>query len=60
MPSESLSLYQLENDLVAFAQTDEGGIDPAHEEEFRVLVQIRRIEHREAKVFPLSLNVGAP
>jgi hypothetical protein len=25
-----------------------------------VLVQIRRIEHREAKVFPLSLNVGAP
>jgi hypothetical protein len=35
MPSESLSLYRLEDDLAALAETGEGGIDPEREEEFR-------------------------
>jgi hypothetical protein len=35
MPSESPTLYQLEDNLVALVETGEGGIDPEREEEFR-------------------------
>jgi hypothetical protein len=35
MPSKSLTLYSLEDDLAALVETAEGGIDPTHEEQYR-------------------------